>query len=63
MPKPLTISEAARRLGHHRATVRRRLKTMGLTFDTAMTPAQFRRLEESFTASPRLPRKGVRQAS
>jgi DNA-directed RNA polymerase specialized sigma54-like protein len=63
MPKPLTISEAARRLGHHRATVRRRLDAIGLTFDTAMSPAQFQRLKESFSASPRLPRGGVRKAS
>jgi DNA-directed RNA polymerase specialized sigma54-like protein len=63
MPKPLTISEAARRLGHHRATVKRRLTAMGLTFDTAMTPAQFQRLKESFSTAPRLPRKGLRHAS
>lgn len=56
MPRPLTISEVARRLRRDRVTVRRRIGVLGLNFDIAMSTAQFRRLELSFTEQPTLPK-------
>lgn len=60
MPRPLTISEVARRLGRDRVTVRRRIGFLGIWFEGAMTEAQFKRLEASFNETPRLPRERVR---
>ena len=56
MPRPLTISEAARRLKRTRVTVRRRVRELGMVFEVAMTATQYRRLERSFYEHPTLPR-------
>jgi hypothetical protein len=62
MPRPLTITEVARRLGHDRVTIRRRVKHLRIEFEGAMTDEQFQRLREDFEAHPRLPR-GERRES
>jgi response regulator of citrate/malate metabolism len=60
MPRPLTTSEAARRLRVTRVTIRRRLEFLGITFEGAMTEAQYRRLKDSFAEAPVLPRGSLR---
>ena len=55
MPRPLTVSEVARRLKRDRVTVLRRIGYLKLAFEGAMTEAQFKRLQDSFAAFPALP--------
>lgn len=61
MPRPLTISEVARRLRKTRLTVRRRIRHLGLRFEVAMTEDQYRELRDSFATYPALPRGTLRE--